>query len=78
VSKDTRGLNTGGSDNKGDQGGTDSDIRVECRFGGDGGGTEFRWMRRSTREGWNQNKGDTKGGNDKISMVQNKLEKDWR
>jgi len=38
------------------------------------GSREFRWMRGSVREEQNLNKGITKGGNDKIGMVQGKSE----
>jgi len=57
--KDTQGLNTGVSDNRGDQGGTDLEIREECRFRRDRGSMEFRWRRGSATEGQNQNKGIT-------------------
>jgi len=79
--KDTRGLNTGVSDNRGDQGGTDSEFGEEQMFGEDGGNTGFRWERGSVRKERNQNKGIKKGGNVKIGMVQGKSavsEKDWR
>jgi len=72
--KDTRVLNTGGSDNRGDQGRTDSEFREEHIFGEDGGSTEFRWRRGSEREEWNWNKGFTKRENKKIGMVQGKSE----
>jgi len=37
-------------DNRGNQGRTDSEIREEHGFGGDGGSTEFGWRRGSIRE----------------------------
>jgi len=42
--KDTRGLNTRGSGNRGDQG------RTESEFRGNRGSMEFRWRRGSVRE----------------------------
>jgi len=63
----------GDSDNRGDQGRTDSEIGEEHRFGDDRGSMEFGWRRGSVREEQNQNKGITKGGNDKIRMVQGKI-----
>ena len=62
------------SENRGDQGRTDSNIREECRFGRDREKMEFRWRRGSARERQNWNKGNTKGENDKMSMGQDKSE----
>ena len=64
--KDTRGLNTEGSDNRGDQGRTELEFGVEWIFREDRGSMEFRWQRGSVREEQNWDKGITKGGNDKI------------
>jgi len=43
-------------------------------FGEDGGSTEFGWRRWRVRDKGNQNKGVTKGENDKIGMIQGKSE----
>jgi len=48
--KDTTGLNTRGSDNRGDQGRTDLEFREEQMFGEDRGSTEFGRIRGSVRE----------------------------
>jgi len=61
-------LNTRGSDNKGDQGRTDSEFRVEQMFREDGESMEFGWMR-TVREECIRSKGNTKRGNNKIGMV---------
>ena len=67
--KDTQSLNTRGSDNRGDQGRTDSEFGGEWMFGEDRGSTEFGWMRGSVRDEWIRSKGNTKGGNDRIGMI---------
>jgi len=51
VLKDTQGVNTRGSDNRGDQCRTDLKFRRgEQMFREHGGSTEFGWMRGSVRE----------------------------
>ena len=73
--KDTQGLNTRGLDNRGgDQGRMDLEFGGEQMFGEDGGSTEFRWMRGSVREEQIRNKGNTKGGNDRIGKEQGRSE----
>jgi len=57
---------------QGDQGRTDSEIREEHRFGGGRGSMVFRWGKGSVRKEQNQDKGITKGNNNKIRMVQGK------
>jgi len=48
----------------------DLEFGEEQIFGGDRGSTEFGWMRGSIREEQNQDKGITKGGNNRIGRVQ--------
>ena len=72
--KDTKGLNTGGSENRADQGRKGSETGEECGLGGNEGSMEFGWRRGSVKKEWNLNKGITKGESDKISMVQDKSE----
>ena len=67
--KDTPGLNTRGSDNRGDQGRTGLEFREEQMFGEDRGSMEFGWMRGSVRDKWIRSKGNTKGGNNRVGMI---------
>ena len=59
--------------NKGDQGRTDPECGEEWMFRGDGGSTEFGWRGGVQVKGKIRTKG-YKRGNDRMGMVQGKLE----
>jgi len=56
----------------------DSEFGGEQMFGGDGGSMEFGWMRGSVRDEQIQSRGNTKGGNNKIGIVNRVNQRYWK